>query len=135
MPGARLDRDVIREILLMNFERLGKRHVRGVIVSQGLLGPVVPKEFGQLRFGYREVRSSEALPNLFVVGERAGIISARLMAHQVLLAGFLPSFRSGFRGVGFHGFAAVCSSTVEYDRENGNKNRPPLTIPPMKTGL
>jgi hypothetical protein len=50
VPSARLDRDVIGEILLMNFERISERHFGSIVVYHCLLGSMVAEEFRELGF-------------------------------------------------------------------------------------
>lgn len=106
MPSACLDRHVIDLVLLVYLERLGERHLhRGL--GGDLFRAMVAQKFCELRLGDGEVRSLEALPNLFVVRECPGIISPGLMAHQILLAGFFPRFNGLLFVAGFHGVVSI----------------------------
>src|SRR5687768_826133 len=113
MTSARLDRDVIGQILLMNLERVRERHVTRTAVYRGLFRSMLAQKFLKPRFRDREMGSLETLPDFFAVREGPGIITTGFMSHQILLTGFFPRFRSGFCFTRFHCFALICTPTVE----------------------
>ena len=115
MARGRFDRHAIGLVLQMNRERFTERHLgRRMICHRALLA----QKFGKSRFRDGQMIGAQAFPNFFIVAERAGIVAAGFMTHEVLHLGFLPRFVRSFARAVFHRFASACTVTVENTKKS-----------------
>jgi len=93
MARARLDRHVIAWFCRWIASASANVIFAGRLICSGdLLLALLAQKFCKAVLSLPKVCCAQALPNFFVVAECPGIIAARLMAHQVLLASPFPTF-------------------------------------------
>jgi hypothetical protein len=105
IAACRFNGRVVGLILLMNFERLAKRHFgRDFAVAVGHAVAVFAEKFREPGLGHAVMRCLERLPNFFAASKGSGIRTPGLTTEKIGLSGFVPGF------VGLRGFIRL---TVE----------------------